>query len=159
PAQRIETKEREPGSQAPSFRVERRMDDLSTIRSAAIGAIAEAADLAALDAARVAALGKKGSVTGLMKTLGGLAPADRKESGAPVNQLKAEIEAEIDARKSALGASALAAKLASEKVDVSLPVRPEGHGTLHPIGQVMDELAAIFGEMGFTWAEGPDIED
>jgi phenylalanyl-tRNA synthetase alpha chain len=135
------------------------MDDLSTIRSEALSAVANAADLGALDAARVAALGKKGSVTGLMKTLGGLAPAERKVFGARVNQLKSEIEAALDARKATLGASALAAKLASEKVDVSLPTRPEGQGTLHPIGQVMDELAAIFGEMGFTWAEGPDIED
>jgi phenylalanyl-tRNA synthetase alpha chain len=135
------------------------MDDLSTIRSEALDAVANAADLGALDAVRVAALGKKGSVTGLMKTLGGLAPAERKEFGARVNQLKGEIEAALETRKAKLGASALAAKLASETVDVSLPTRPEGQGTLHPIGQVMDELAAIFGEMGFTWAEGPDIED
>jgi phenylalanyl-tRNA synthetase alpha chain len=135
------------------------MDDLSTIRSEALSAVANAADLGALDAARVAALGKKGSVTSLMKTLGRLDPAERKEFGARVNQLKNEIEAALEARKATLGASALAAKLASEKVDVSLPTRPEGQGTLHPIGQVMDELAAIFGEMGFTWAEGPDIED
>jgi len=135
------------------------MDDLSTIRSEALDAVANAADLGALDAVRVAALGKKGSVTGLMKTLGTLAPAERKEFGARGNQLKNEIEAALEARKATLGASALAAKLASEKVDVSLPTRPEGQGTLHPIGQVMDELAAIFGEMGFTWAEGPDIED
>jgi phenylalanyl-tRNA synthetase alpha chain len=135
------------------------MDDRSTIRSEALDAVANAADLGALDAVRVAALGKKGSVTGLMKTLGGLAPAERKEFGARVNQLKGEIEAALETRKAKLGASALAAKLASETVDVSLPTRPEGQGTLHPIGQVMDELAAIFGEMGFTWAEGPDIED
>jgi phenylalanyl-tRNA synthetase alpha chain len=135
------------------------MDDLSTIRSEALGAVEQAADLAALDAARVAVLGKKGSVTGLMKTLGSLAPAERREFGARVNQLKGEIEAALEARKSALATSALAAKLANERIDVSLPARPEGQGTLHPIGQVMDELAAIFGEMGFTWAEGPDIED
>jgi len=135
------------------------MDDLSTIRSEALGAVEKAADLAALDAVRVAVLGKKGSVTGLMKTLGTLAPEQRKEFGAKVNQLKGEIETALESRKSALGASALAAKLASEKIDVSLPVRPETRGTLHPIGQVMDELAAIFGEMGFTWADGPDIED
>ena len=135
------------------------MDDLSTIRSEALGAVRQAADLAALEAARVAALGKKGSVTGLMKTLGGLAPEQRKEFGARVNQLKGEIEAALEARKATLSASALAARLVNEKVDVSLPARPEGQGTLHPIGQVMDELAAIFGEMGFTWADGPDIED
>ncbi|HEY6983807.1 phenylalanine--tRNA ligase subunit alpha [Reyranella sp.] len=139
------------------------MDDLSTIRSEALGAVAAAADLGALDAVRVAALGKKGSVTGLMKTLGGLAPDARREFGARVNQLKSEIEAALEARKASLGASALADRLAAEKVDVSLPTRPDfanwGQGTLHPIGQVMDELAAIFGEMGFAWAEGPDIED
>lgn len=135
------------------------MDDLSTIRSEALKAVEQAADLGALDAARVAALGKKGSVTGLMKTLGTLAPDQRKEFGARVNQLKGEIESALEARKSALGSAALASRLASEKVDVSLPVRPQPQGTLHPIGQVMDELAGIFGEMGFTWAEGPDIED
>ena len=135
------------------------MDDLATIRNEALSAVEQAPDLGALDAVRVAALGKKGSVTGLMKTLGALAPEQRKEFGARVNQLKGEIEAALEARKSKLGASALAAKLVNEKVDVTLPARPEGHGTLHPIGHVMDELAAIFGEMGFTWAEGPDIED
>ncbi len=119
----------------------------------------QAADLAALEVARVAALGKKGSVTGLMKTLGGLAPEERREFGARVNQLKGEIEAALEARKGALSASALSARLVNEKIDVSLPARPEGQGSLHPIGQVMDELAAIFGEMGFTWADGPDIED
>ncbi|MDP1840657.1 MAG: phenylalanine--tRNA ligase subunit alpha [Reyranella sp.] len=135
------------------------MSDLSTIRSEALEAVSAAADLAALEAARVAVLGKKGSVTGLMKTLGGLAPEQRKEFGAQVNQLKGEIEAALDARKGTLGASALEARLASEKIDVSLPTRPMREGTLHPIGQVMDELGIIFGEMGFTWADGPDIED
>ncbi|MFO1159319.1 MAG: phenylalanine--tRNA ligase subunit alpha [Reyranellaceae bacterium] len=135
------------------------MTDLSTIRDEALAAVQGAADLSALDAARVAALGKKGSVTGLMKTLGGLAPEERKAFGAQVNQLKGEIEGALEARKAALSASALAARLGNEKVDVSLPTRPEREGTLHPIGQVMDELAAIFGEMGFTWADGPDIED
>ena len=135
------------------------MDDLSTIRSEALDAVSKAVDLAALDAVRVAALGKKGSVTGLMKTLGGMAPEQRRAFGAEVNQLKGEIEAALEARKSTLGSAALAARLASEKIDVSLPARPENQGSLHPIGQVMDELAAIFGEMGFTWAEGPDIED
>jgi phenylalanyl-tRNA synthetase alpha chain len=135
------------------------MDDLSTIRSAALQAVSAAGDLAALEAARVAVLGKKGSVTGLMKTLGSLAPEQRKEFGAQVNQLKSEIEAALDARKGTLGASALEARLAAEKIDVSLPPRPAREGTLHPIGQVMDELGIIFGEMGFTWADGPDIED
>ena len=92
------------------------MDDgLATIRNEALSAVEQAADLGTLDAVRVAALGKKGSVTGLMKTLGGLAPAERKEFGARVNQLKSEIEAALEARKTTLGASALAAKLASER--------------------------------------------
>jgi phenylalanyl-tRNA synthetase alpha chain len=135
------------------------MSDLSTIRSEAMSAVESAADLAALDAARVAVLGKKGTVTGLMKTLGGMAPEQRKEFGAAVNTLKSEIEAALEARKGLLGSAALSARLAAEKIDISLPARPEGQGSLHPIGQVMDEVAAIFGEMGFTWAEGPDIED
>src|SRR5690242_12171505 len=106
------------------------MDDLATIRSEALGAVEQAADLGALETVRVAALGKKGSVTGLMKTLGALAPEQRKEFGARVNQLKGEIEAALEARKSTLGTAALAARLTAEKVDVTLPVRPEGHGTL-----------------------------
>src|SRR5882724_5391742 len=101
------------------------MEDLSTIRNEALGAVEQAADLAALETARVAALGKKGSVTGLMKTLGSMAPEARKEFGAMVNQLKSEIEAAIDARKGLLGSAALAARLASEKIDISLPTRPE----------------------------------
>src|ERR1700738_4103225 len=114
------------------------MDDLSTIRSEALGAVAQAADLVALETARVAVLGKKGSVTGLMKTLGGMAPEQRKEFGARVNQLKGEIEVALEARKGLLGSAALAARLASEKIDISLPTRPENQGSLHPIGQVMD---------------------
>ena len=94
-----------------------------------------------------------------MKTLGGMSPDERKAFGARLNELKGEIEAR--ARGAQGGARSLGARrqLASERVDVSLPTRPEGQGSLHPIGQVMDEMAAIFGEMGFTWAEGPDIED
>jgi len=135
------------------------MTDLSTIRSEALGAVQAAADLASLDAVRVGMLGKKGHVTGLMKTLGGMSPDERKAFGARLNELKSEIEGVLEARRAALETLALDARLASERVDVSLPARPEGQGSLHPIGQVMDEVAAIFGEMGFTWADGPDIED
>src|SRR4029079_13222444 len=105
------------------------MSDLSTIRSEALGAVEQAADLAALDAARVAALGKKGSVTGLMKTLGGHGTEQPKEFGARVNQLKGEIEAALEARKSMLGNAALAARLAGEKVDGTPPAPAEGPGT------------------------------
>src|SRR5260370_16859232 len=119
------------------------MDDLSTIRSAALGAVEKAADLAALDAARVAALGKKGSVTGLMKTLGGLAPEQRKEFGARVNQLKGEIEAALEARKGALSASALSARLVNEKTDVTLPPPPELQGPSHPTPHVTAAVPPI----------------
>ncbi|MBM3643763.1 MAG: phenylalanine--tRNA ligase subunit alpha [Alphaproteobacteria bacterium] len=135
------------------------MSDLATIRAEALSQVTAAADLGQLDAARVAVLGKKGTVTELMKTLGTLAPERRREFGAAVNALKGEIEAALDARRGALSGAALDARLAAERIDVTLPARPEAQGTLHPIGQVMDELAAIFGDMGFTWAEGPDIED
>jgi len=94
-----------------------------------------------------------------MKTLGGMSPDERKAFGARLNELKGEIESVLEARRAALETSALDARLASERVDVSLPTRPEGQGSLHPIGQVMDEVGAIFGEMGFVVAEGPDIED
>ncbi len=135
------------------------MTDLSTIRSEALGALQAATDLAALDAVRVGVLGKKGHVTGLMKTLSGMSPDERKTFGARLNELKSEIEGVLEARRAALETLALDARLASERVDVSLPARPEAQGSLHPIGQVMDEVGAIFGEMGFSWAEGPDIED
>jgi phenylalanyl-tRNA synthetase alpha chain len=135
------------------------MDDLSTIRSEALAAVAQAADARALDAARVAALGKNGRVTGLMKTLGTLPPDQRKAFGQTVNALKDEIAAALDVRKAEIDRAALSARLESERLDISLPARPERMGTLHPIGQTIDEICAIFGEMGFTWAEGPDIED
>jgi phenylalanyl-tRNA synthetase alpha chain len=135
------------------------MDDLSTIRSETLSAVAAAADARALDAARVAALGKNGRVTGLMKTLGSLPPDARRAFGQTVNALKDEIAGALDARKAEIDRAALSARLEAERLDVSLPARPERMGTLHPIGQTIDEICAIFGEMGFAWAEGPDIED
>ncbi len=135
------------------------MDDFPTIRAEALAAIEAAGDARALDAVRVAALGKSGRVTGLMKTLGGLPAEERKAFGARVNALKDEVSAALDVRKGLLDGAALTARLEAERVDVSLPVRPERSGLLHPIGQTIDELCAVFGDMGFTWAEGPDIED
>ena len=135
------------------------MDDLQTIRQETLAAIGSAGDLRALDAVRVAALGKSGRVTGQMKTLGGLAPDQRKEFGARINTLKGEIEGALSARKVELDRVALSAKLDNERIDVSLPARPERVGHIHPLSQTMDEVCAVFGEMGFAWAEGPDIED
>jgi phenylalanyl-tRNA synthetase alpha chain len=131
---------------------------VDSLKAEMLRAIAVAADLTALEEVRVAALGKKGRVTGLMKDLGGLAPDERKTRGAALNVLKDEIALALDARKAELQGGALAARLESERVDVTLPVRPSAEGRIHPISQTIDELTAIFADMGFTVAEGPDVE-
>jgi phenylalanyl-tRNA synthetase alpha chain len=135
------------------------IEDLDKLRAEALARVAAAGDLAALEEIRVASLGKKGSVTGLMKNLGGLDPEARKEAGARLNAVKDEISAALDARKGALQEVELNARLARERIDVTLSARPETQGRIHPIPQVMEEIAAIFGQMGFVVAEGPDIED
>jgi phenylalanyl-tRNA synthetase alpha chain len=134
------------------------MDNLDQVRSEALAAIRAAGDLDALERARVEALGKKGRVTGLMKTLGGLDGEARKSVGQALNALKDEIGGAIEARKAALGSAALDTRLKAEAVDVTLPARPGRDGRIHPIAQTIEECIAIFGEMGFTVAEGPDIE-
>ena len=133
--------------------------DIGGLREETLAAIAAAGDPAALEAVRVAALGRNGRVTGLMKTLGALAPDQRKTAGARFNALKDEVAAAIDRRKATLEETALAGRLESERIDVSLPARLEAQGSIHPLSQTIDEVCAIFGEMGFTWAEGPDIDD
>ena len=121
--------------------------------------ISAANDLQKLEEARVAALGKKGRITDLMKSLGAMAPEERKDFGAAVNALKDEVAALIEKQEAGLKTQAMAGKLAQETIDVTLPIRPEAKGTIHPISQTMDELISIFGSMGFELAEGPDIED
>ncbi len=121
--------------------------------------VTDAPDLAALEELRVAALGKKGRITSLMKELAGLSPEERRERGAALNVLKDEIAAALDARKAALAAGQLKARLEAERIDVTLPIRSEVEGRIHPISQTIDEIVAIFAEMGFTVADGPDIED
>jgi phenylalanyl-tRNA synthetase alpha chain len=135
------------------------MEQVETLKREVAAALAQAPDLAALDAVRVAALGKKGSLTGLMAGLRDLDPEARKAFGAALNVAKDEIAALLDARKAELERAALNARLARETVDVTLPPRPERTGRIHPISQTRDEMIAIFAEMGFTVAEGPDIED
>ncbi len=135
------------------------MEELETIRARALEAVAAAASLEALEAARVAALGKKGSISGLMGRLGAMGPEERKAAGALLNAVKDEVAAAIAAAKAGLEAKALDERLARERVDVTLPVRPARQGRIHPIAQVMDEITAIFAQMGFAVAEGPDIED
>ncbi len=122
--------------------------------------IASAADLTALDAVRVAALGKKGRVSELMATLGKLPPEDRKTAGAAINTVKTRVSDALDARKAALETAALSERLANERADVTLPVRAgaEAQGRIHPVSQVFDECVEIFADLGFEVAEGPDIE-
>ncbi|QYE36127.1 phenylalanine--tRNA ligase subunit alpha [Polymorphobacter sp. PAMC 29334] len=124
-----------------------------------IAAIDAAASLDALEAIRIAALGKAGSVTALMKTLGQMAPDLRLTEGPRLNAMRDAVGAAIAARKAALEAAALDARLASERLDMTLPVAAAPAGSIHPISQVMDELAEIFADLGFAVATGPEIED
>ena len=124
-----------------------------------MSAVAAAADMAALEALRVSVLGKKGTITGWMKALGGLDPEARKATGQALNQIKDAVAQAIEARKAGFAEAELEARLDGERVDVTLPARPDATGHIHPISQTMKELVAIYGEMGFTVAEGPDIED
>src|SRR6187455_4996 len=136
------------------------MTDIAALETEISAAIAAATDEAALEAVRVAALGKSGSVTGLLKTLGGMSPDERKMQGPAINGLKDRVNAALNTRRESFKGAALDARLASETVDVTLPVRdaPTEAGLVHPISQVVDELTAIFADMGFAVAEGPDIE-
>ena len=136
------------------------MTDLAALETELLAAVAAAADEGALEAVRVAALGRSGSISSLLKTLGTLPPEERKQRGAAINGLKDRITAALAARKDALKELALDQRLNTEIVDVTLPVRepPSESGRVHPISQVVDELTAIFADMGFAVAEGPDIE-
>jgi phenylalanyl-tRNA synthetase alpha chain len=134
--------------------------DLSDLERTLTSDIAAAVDLKALEAVRIAALGKKGRVSELMATLGTLPAEERKSFGAAINGLRDRVTAALEVRKTKLSAGALAEKLAAEQVDISLPVRLGGPqvGRIHPVSQVWDEIIEIFGDMGFAVAEGPDIE-
>ena len=133
---------------------------IMSLRAELSAAIAAAADEGAIEAVRVAALGKKGSVSALLQSLGSMDPEARKAAGAAINALKTEITALIETKASALARAALDARLKAERVDVTLPVRAPAtaEGRIHPISQVIDEMTAIFSDMGFSIAEGPDIE-
>ena len=134
--------------------------DLNTLESTLLADIASAGDEPAIEAVRVAALGKKGSVSELLKTLGSMTAEERQVKGPEINGLKNRVTEALTARKSELKDAAITARLAAEKVDVTLPVRqsPAERGRIHPISQVIDEITAIFADMGFAIAEGPDIE-
>ncbi|HET6306850.1 MAG TPA: phenylalanine--tRNA ligase subunit alpha [Rhodopila sp.] len=134
------------------------MNDLEALKAATDAELATAADLRAWDAVRVAVLGRNGSLTGLLRDLGKTAPEQRKERGAALNRLKEDLTAAIEARKVALEDAALDARLAAERIDPSLPPRPRESGLIHPIARTMEEVAAIFGAMGCTVVDGPDVE-
>jgi phenylalanyl-tRNA synthetase alpha chain len=136
------------------------LNELTKLESDLASEIAAAADEAALEAVRVAAMGKKGSVSDLLKSLGAMTSDQRQVMGPAINGLKTRVTEALAARKAQLKDQATTARLAAEKVDVTLPVRqsPAERGRIHPISQVIDEIAAIFGDLGFAIAEGPDIE-
>ena len=134
------------------------MTDIASLQSEILAAVAGAADEAALEAVRVASLGKKGSVSALLATMGSLSPDERKVQGPKFNGLRDAVTQAIAARKAQLADAALEARLAAERLDVTLPGRPENTGTVHPISQVLEEVIAIFADLGFGVAEGPDVE-
>lgn len=143
------------GSASPKANV----DGLTQLQDDLAGQISKASTLNQLEELRVAALGKKGQITEQMKMLGALAPELRKERGAELNLLKDRIAALIDERKIILAESELQAKLQQERVDITLSVRPQPEGRIHPVSRTIEEVATIFAAMGFTVAEGPDIEN
>ena len=133
--------------------------DTEAMRGDWLKRIEAAADLSALEAARVAALGKQGEVTGLLKTLGGMTPEERQAQGPLIHGLREAVTEALGARKSALEAELLERKLATEGLDMTLPISAGPQGSVHPVSQVMDELAEIFADLGFSVATGPEIED
>lgn len=135
------------------------MDNLDALKIKLEGVISNAADLGELEQVRISSLGKKGQITALMKNLNNLDPEKRKAAGKELNILKQAITKAIENRKTDLENIGLESRLAEEKIDITLPIRPEENGTIHPISQTTDELISIFGEMGFVVAEGPSIEE
>jgi phenylalanyl-tRNA synthetase alpha chain len=135
------------------------MSDLETLGADLLAAIDAAEDLGALEAVRVGALGKAGSVSALLKAMGGLSPDERRARGPAVNALRDAVQTALADRRATLEAAALEAQLQAERLDLTLPSPPRRRGSLHPTMRVMDEMIAIFAELGFAVAEGPDIED
>ena len=135
------------------------MEDIESLKTEMLAAVSKAEDLKSWDEARVALLGKKGRITELMKGMGALPVEQKIEMGKRLNVLKSEVEEALNVRRAELAEKELNEKLSRETVDVTLPVRPENQGRIHPVSKIYEEVVAIFGEMGFEVAEGPDIED
>jgi phenylalanyl-tRNA synthetase alpha chain len=133
--------------------------DIETLQTELLAAIVSADTLEALEAVRVSALGKQGSVSALLKTMGGMSPEERQAQGPIINGLRESITSALAAKKADLETAELNRRLATERVDMTLPAPDAPRGTIHAVSQVMDELAEIFADMGFAVAEGPEIED
>jgi phenylalanyl-tRNA synthetase alpha chain len=133
--------------------------DYADTERTALAEIAAARDLDALEGVRVALLGKRGSISGLLKTLGAMTPEQRQSEGPLIHALRETVTTALAERKAALDEAALAARLAAERIDLTLPAAEAPRGSVHPVSQVMDELAEIFADLGFTVATGPEIED
>jgi phenylalanyl-tRNA synthetase alpha chain len=133
--------------------------DYAATGQEALSRIAGAGDLEALERLRVALLGKQGSVSALLKTLGTMSPQERQSRGPQIHSLREQVTSALAARKAELEQRALDARLATETLDLSLPAPEAPKGSVHPVSQVMDELAEIFADMGFAVATGPEIED
>ena len=133
-------------------------DDLAALRTETEAALADASDLRAWDAVRVGTIGKQGKLTLLLKSLGKASPEERRERGAALNRLKDELSVTIEARRTVLERAEIDAKLAAERIDVSLPPPPRPQGLIHPISRTIEEVMAIFGAMGFRVGEGFDVE-
>lgn len=135
------------------------MGELENLEGAALARIDAAGDLASLENLRVEFLGKQGSVSALLKTLGGMSPEDRQSEGPKIHALREAVAGALAARKQTLESAALEAQLAAEALDLTLPASAAPQGSVHPVSQVMDELAEIFADMGFAVATGPEVED
>ena len=135
------------------------MTDLAQLELDLINAIGSAETAAAVEDIRVHALGKSGTISGLLKGMGALSPDERREQGPLINGLRDRVQAALASRKAELEAAELDVRLKAEHVDLTLPSRPRRKGGVHPTMQVMDEMVAIFADMGFAVAEGPDVED
>ncbi|PPQ27022.1 phenylalanine--tRNA ligase subunit alpha [Rhodopila globiformis] len=133
-------------------------DDLDALKTETDAALAAAADMRAWDAVRIAVLGRNGSLTAMLRDLGKVPPEQKKERGIALNQLKEALTGAIEARRVTLEDAALDARLMTERIDPTLPPRPRDTGLVHPIARTMEEIAAIFGAMGCTVVDGPDVE-
>jgi phenylalanyl-tRNA synthetase alpha chain len=151
--------ERLPLAPGPEPPPDRRMTDLDHLSSSALAETASAESLEALDALRVRLLGKQGEVTALLKQLGSLPPEQRKAQGEQINRLRDTLGQALAQRKQVLEERAVEARIAAERIDITLPGRDAGRGAIHPVSRTLERICAIFASLGYSVADGPEIED